>query len=136
MGPIFEDREKTHDPFYSLPLIPPGFSGIGSQKEVFLYSHVREESPPFRYLNDPFGYDFVRRKVLDGFTQEFDASRSRFLDPLDGIEKSTLTCSVRTQQGHEFALLHLQTHIVKDRDDPVGYEKIFYFQHKSLNSST
>jgi hypothetical protein len=136
MGPIFEDREKTHDPFHSLPFILPGVSRIGSQKEVFSYSHVGEEPPPFGNLDDPFGYDFVGREVLNGLTQEPDAPRSRFRDSQDGIQKSTLTGSVRTQQGHEFTLLNLQTHIVKDRDDPVGYEKIFYFQHKRLNLST
>jgi hypothetical protein len=136
VGSIFEDRKKTHDPFQPLPFTLPGFSRIGSQKEVFFYGHVGKEPPPFGNLDDPFGYDFVGREVRDGLTQEPDASRRRLHNSLDGIQQSALTCSVRTQQGHEFTFPNLQTHIVQNRNDPVGYEKIFYFQHKSLKLST
>lgn len=92
----------------------------GPDQQVLLHRHLREELLALRHLDEPQLDDVVRGRLVDPLSVQVDLPRRGSQQTGDGPEQRGFSRPVRSHQGHDLPILHLQVYLLEDGDVPVA----------------
>jgi hypothetical protein len=91
----------------------------GAHLQVLQHGHAGKEPTSLGRLRDAHLDDVVRRASRDVFALEVDLPLARRVQPVDRAQRRRLAGPVRTDQGHDLALAHLERDALQRLDRAV-----------------
>ena len=122
----------------SIPQVFPDFclilSLICTEFQIFTDSHILKDLPPFRHKDYTGIHDMERLLSRDGFILEKDLPFREFHEPHDGFHRGGLSCSVRSDKGHDFPFGNREADAFQRRDISIAGDNIL--KRKQHHSSS